>query len=210
MKINIENINALLPQTQCEQCGYKGCKPYAQALLNGEAKTNLCAPGGEQTMLALSHLLKVEPEKTLAHPDAKTVVKSVRINEDECIGCTKCLKVCPTDAIVGGPKLMHTIIEAYCTGCELCLPLCPTDCMQVVEHDSPAWVIDNPLQANVAKQLKLRHEQHLDRKAKLFEEKRQKDLAKQKNKIELEIQACLNRVKAKHDTLQSKQNISNL
>lgn len=124
-------IDALLPQTQCQQCGYLGCKPYAQALADGEAETNQCPPGGEAGARALANLLGVDyqPVNT-AHGLSKA--KSVAlIDETTCIGCTLCIQACPVDAILGASKQMHTVIALECTGCELCLPPCPVDCISM-------------------------------------------------------------------------------
>ena len=139
----VDKIDALLPQTQCGQCTYAGCRPYAEAIANGEAEINQCPPGGEVTMLALSDLLGVEPLALDAeHEDApeKTVVY---IDEETCIGCTLCIQACPVDAILGAAKQMHSIIESECTGCDLCIPPCPVDCIHIkpvkVEPDTWRW-----------------------------------------------------------------------
>jgi electron transport complex protein RnfB len=128
----VERIDALLPQTQCGQCGYPGCKPYARAIASGEADINQCPPGGEAGVRALAGLLGREPKSL--NPDngvAKPPLVALVIEED-CIGCTKCIQACPVDAIVGAPKRMHTVIAELCTGCELCLPPCPVDCIDLV------------------------------------------------------------------------------
>ncbi len=128
----LADINRLLPQTQCAQCGYPGCKPYAQAVLEGEA-INRCPPGGVATIEALSALLG-RPAVPLDEECGQESPRRVAvIREDECIGCTLCIQACPVDAIVGAPQLMHTVIEAACTGCDLCLPPCPVDCIDLVE-----------------------------------------------------------------------------
>lgn len=142
----VDNIDALLPQTQCGQCGYPGCKPYAQALAAEEAEINQCPPGGEAGMRALAELLGREP-KPLSGDNGEQAVEAVPmvavVDESVCIGCTKCLQVCPVDAIVGAAKQKHTIIAAHCTGCELCLPpLCPVpDCivMRPVQQTLARW-----------------------------------------------------------------------
>lgn len=123
-----EQINALLPQTQCGQCGYPGCKPYSEAIANGEA-INRCPPGGEATIQALADLLGVEPQPLDAEEKPKQVAF---IREDECIGCTKCIQACPVDAILGAAKHMHTVIVSECTGCDLCVEPCPVDCIDMV------------------------------------------------------------------------------
>ncbi|MEO7051011.1 MAG: RnfABCDGE type electron transport complex subunit B [Rhodanobacter sp.] len=125
-------IDALLPQTQCEQCGYHGCRPYAEAIARGEAEINQCPPGGAAGIEKLAALLQrpVLP-LNLDHGIAKPRTLA-RIVEADCIGCTKCIQVCPVDAIVGASKLMHTVLVDDCTGCELCVAACPVDCIELV------------------------------------------------------------------------------
>jgi len=130
----VDKIDALLPQTQCGQCTYAGCRPYAEAIAKGEADINQCPPGGEATIIALSDLLDVEVKPLNAeHGEVKTLPTIVRIDEEVCIGCTLCIQACPVDAILGAAKQMHTVIESECTGCDLCIPPCPVDCIYVVE-----------------------------------------------------------------------------
>ena len=126
-----DEINAILPQTQCGQCGFPGCRPYAEAIAGGEA-INKCPPGGESTIQALADLLDVEaPPLDEEHGEEK--VKAVAyIREDECIGCTKCIQACPVDAILGAAKQMHTVIASECTGCDLCVEPCPVDCIDMI------------------------------------------------------------------------------
>ena len=134
--ITTDAIEKCLPQTQCGLCNYPGCKPYAQAILAGEAQIEHCHPGGEKTLDALSQLLNIDPE-----PYRKTVINQYQkpqvalIDKDACIGCTKCLPPCPVDAIVGMHKQMHSVIADACTGCGLCIEPCPMDCITMV--DSP-------------------------------------------------------------------------
>ena len=128
----VDRINQLLPQSQCAQCGYPGCRPYAAAMLAGEAPLNRCAPGGEQTIAALARLLQREPEPLDTSYGTHQPVQVAVIDEDLCIGCARCLEVCPVDAISGAPRFMHTILAAQCTGCELCVPPCPVDCIRLV------------------------------------------------------------------------------
>ena len=127
----VDQIDALLPQTQCGQCSYPGCKPYAEAIADGE-KINKCPPGGETTINALADLLGVEPEPLDAEHGEESVTKVAVIREDECIGCTKCIQACPVDAILGAAKQMHTVIASECTGCDLCVEPCPVDCIDMV------------------------------------------------------------------------------
>ncbi len=136
-----DKIDALLPQTQCGQCGFPGCRPYAEAIARGEADINLCAPGGEANIAALADLLGREP-KTLDSARGATKPRAVAvINEQLCIGCTLCIQACPVDAILGAPKHMHTVIGAECTGCELCVAPCPVDCIAMVpiREDLKSW-----------------------------------------------------------------------
>lgn len=126
-------VDALLPQTQCRQCGYAGCRPYAEAIAAGRADINRCPPGGDAVIKDLAELLAVratplDPACGTHKPPAVAV-----IDEQLCIGCTLCIQACPIDAIVGAPKLMHTVIAAECSGCELCLQPCPVDCIAMVK-----------------------------------------------------------------------------
>lgn len=133
-----EKIDQLLPQTQCGQCGYPGCKPYAAAIAQGEA-INKCPPGGEETMLNLADLLGRDP-LPLAETTAELGGKKVAwIREEECIGCTKCIQACPVDAILGAAKQMHTVIADECTGCDLCVAPCPVDCIDMLDITPPRY-----------------------------------------------------------------------
>lgn len=156
-------VLALLPQTQCKRCTYADCAAYADAIAHGSAAINQCPPGGAvgierlaaltgHAVLALNAALGVEGPRTVAF-----------IDETWCIGCTLCIKACPTSAIVGSNKLMHTVIEAYCTGCELCLPVCPVDCIGLDDASpgSTGWAAWSPQQATLARR---RYEQTLKRR----------------------------------------------
>lgn len=140
-----EQINALLPQTQCGQCGYPGCKPYSEAIAAGD-KINKCPPGGEATIQALADLLDVEVEPLDAVEGEKPKMVAF-IREAECIGCTKCIQACPVDAIIGAAKQMHTVIISECTGCDLCVEPCPVDCIDMIPlgQSVQSWKWDLPL-----------------------------------------------------------------
>ncbi|WP_434359651.1 electron transport complex subunit RsxB [Parasalinivibrio latis] len=125
----VDQIDAILPQTQCGQCGYPGCRPYAEAIANGDA-INKCTPGGKAAIEKLADLMGVDAADSA--PAEENIKKVAFIHEDECIGCTKCIQACPVDAIVGSTKSIHTIIEAECTGCDLCVAPCPTDCIEMI------------------------------------------------------------------------------
>ena len=132
-----DTLDALLPQTQCTRCGYPACRPYAQAMAAGEAPINRCPPGGAAGIERLASALGCEPlplDPTCGEELA--VERIARVVEADCIGCTKCIQVCPVDAIVGALNLMHMVLDDECDGCELCLPVCPVDC--IVMEDAPA------------------------------------------------------------------------
>ena len=135
----VEEINALLPQTQCRRCGFSGCQPYAEAIAEGRAEINQCPPGGEEGIRNLAGLLGVNPMPlNTAYGEFKPKGVAV-IDEQYCIGCTLCIQACPVDAIVGAARQMHTVIAEECTGCELCVEPCPVDCISMIttkaDHD---------------------------------------------------------------------------
>lgn len=144
-------IDAILPQTQCTQCGYSGCQPYAEAIARGKADINQCPPGGEAGIRALAELLQ-QPYKPLNPEHGAYKPKALAfIDETACIGCTLCIQACPVDAILGASKQMHTVIAQECTGCELCLPPCPVDCISM--QPAPAVSAEEKLKAaNLARQ----------------------------------------------------------
>lgn len=156
VSVTAKQIDALLPQTQCGQCGYGGCMPYAKAIEQGE-KINRCPPGGVNTLLALAKLLKKEPSasdiKTLNQQEQPLL--QAKIRADECIGCTKCIQACPVDAIIGAAKQLHTILENECTGCGLCVEPCPVDCITMVNIPTKNYVADKARERFQARQLRL-------------------------------------------------------
>ncbi|MCX8515313.1 MAG: hypothetical protein RL017_115 [Pseudomonadota bacterium] len=149
LKDLIEEINEILPQTQCTRCGYPNCNEYATAVAQNTADINQCPPGGDLVIKQLATLLNksvkaLNPENGSIKPRQIAIIK-----EEDCIGCTLCIKACPVDAIVGANKMMHTVIEDYCTGCDLCLPACPVDCIIMVDAVDDNW---SKAQAQAAKQ----------------------------------------------------------
>lgn len=145
----IDQINALLPQTQCGQCSYEGCLPYARAIARG-APINQCPPGGSDTILRLARLLNDHPQPLNPAHGKLEPARVAFIREAECIGCTKCIKACPVDAILGGAKLMHTVITSECTGCDLCVAPCPVDCIDMLPlalHSDWHWQLPTQLHA---------------------------------------------------------------
>ncbi len=177
MKSLIDQIDDILPQTQCRQCGYSGCRPYAEALAAGQADINQCPPGGAAGIEKLAALLE-RPVKALNPEHGREKPRQLAfIIEEECIGCTKCLPPCPVDAIVGGNKQLHTVISAECTGCELCIDPCPVDCivMKPLEKTEP-W---SEQQAHHARR---RYQNKLQRLKRQADEKTER-LRKQKERL---------------------------
>jgi electron transport complex protein RnfB len=166
-------IHAALPQTQCTRCGYADCAGYAQAIAQGEAGINQCPPGGAEGVARLSRitgrpLVPLNPANGAEGPRSVAV-----IDENWCIGCTLCMDVCPTDAILGTNKRMHTVIDPYCTGCELCVPVCPVDCISLenVTGDRTGWRAWSQALADEALERYEWHTRRLQRDAKEREER---------------------------------------
>tara|TARA_B110000196_G_scaffold239411_1_gene207823 strand:- start:5587 stop:6588 length:1002 start_codon:yes stop_codon:yes gene_type:complete len=162
----VEKIDSLLPQTQCGQCSYPGCKPYAQAMANGDA-INKCPPGGQKTINAIASLLDINtPMLDSQYGKENDIKLAAYIREDECIGCTKCIQACPVDAILGAAKLMHTVIENECTGCDLCVDPCPVDCIDMlpVKNSLHGWKWDQPSLVLGADKARIRFEYQKNRK----------------------------------------------
>lgn len=161
--VDSDSIDALLPQTQCTRCGYTGCRPYAEAIVAGDAEINQCPPGGAATIEALAALtgrpaLPLNPANGVEKPR-----EVAYILEEHCIGCTKCLPACPVDAIVGANKRMHTVIVSECTGCELCIAPCPVDCIVMVPDTAQDGAARGPINLEEATHFRHRYEAHLAR-----------------------------------------------
>jgi Na+-translocating ferredoxin:NAD+ oxidoreductase subunit B len=141
---SVDDVDALLPQTQCTRCGYSGCRPYAEAIAAGEAPINQCPPGGVATIVALAALL-ARPALPLNPANGSEGPPLIAlIDEEACIGCAKCLPPCPVDAIIGTRRRMHTVVLALCTGCELCIAPCPVDCISMVPRAAVPYAPREP------------------------------------------------------------------
>lgn len=184
MDVTVEQIDAILPQTQCRKCGFRGCRPYAEAIMQSQADINQCPPGGAAGIAKLSALLGVATKPLDPAFGVERPRLVAMINEAECIGCTKCLPPCPTDAILGSSKLMHTVIASECTGCELCVAPCPVNCISMQVADDPTWTSED------ADRSRRRYQAKNRRLAKLEAEKaerlqRQKQLLAKINKTKI-------------------------
>jgi Na+-translocating ferredoxin:NAD+ oxidoreductase subunit B len=196
-----EDIDRLLPQTQCAKCGYSGCLPYARAIAAGAAEINQCPPGGAAGIDRLAALLGREAKPLNPANGAEKARAVALIDEAVCIGCTLCIQACPVDAIAGAPKLMHTVISALCSGCDLCLPPCPVDCIDMVPlpQADADWT---PAMADAARarfefrgqRLAREGIERAERLARKAQEKLQQPLPEAKNAV---ILAALERARAR-------------
>lgn len=169
MPSKIDQLDAVLPQTQCRLCEHPGCRPYAEAIVRGEAQINQCLPGGVPVLQALAALTDKDPAPYEAELAQKAKPPSrVVIRESECIGCTKCIQACPVDAIIGASKQMHTVVADACTGCDLCIEPCPVDCIDII----PLPLHDMQTQQAQAAQARARYTHRNARLARLSHEKR--------------------------------------
>jgi electron transport complex protein RnfB len=159
----IDQINAILPQTQCRQCGFQGCLPYATAIASGQADINQCPPGGEEGIADLALLLGVAAKPLNPHHGQHKPRMVAFIIEQDCIGCVKCIAACPVDAILGAAKFMHTVIASECTGCELCVAPCPVDCIVMLPAATQPTA-DKMQKTALAQQAKRRYDAHCLRK----------------------------------------------
>ncbi|MBI5910464.1 MAG: electron transport complex subunit RsxB [Betaproteobacteria bacterium] len=196
-----EQIDALLPQTQCAKCGYSACMPYAEAIAAGEADINQCPPGGEALIRKLARLLRREEKRLNPVNGAERRRTVARIDEARCIGCTLCIRACPVDAIVGAARCMHTVIAELCTGCDLCVPPCPVDCIAMLPlPDAQApWTQDMAGAARARfrfRRLRLERDlaERAERLARKAQEKRLQPMPEAKKAI---ILAALERAKAR-------------
>ena len=156
-EVNVADVEALLPQTQCQECSYVACRPYAEAIINQGERIDRCAPGGAVTLQALAKLLQQDPQPLLAQVEANNRPPQLaRIDEQACIGCTKCIRACPVDAIIGSAKQMHTVLESECTGCGLCVAPCPVDCIDMLPLAKPGYVVAQAKRRYQAKQRRLK------------------------------------------------------
>jgi electron transport complex protein RnfB len=194
--ITVGQIDAVLPQTQCGLCGYKGCYPYAEAIALQEENINKCPPGGISTLKKLAALTGQDPKPYIEEmrQKEKPPMRAV-IREDECIGCTKCIQACPVDAILGAAKQMHTVIANECTGCELCIAPCPVDCIDLISLPEQSEA-EQKNKADLARQ---RYEFRNYRLEKNAEKKAQRYQQIKLLQRKAEIQAAVSRVKMRKE-----------
>jgi electron transport complex protein RnfB len=197
----VEELDKVLPQTQCEECGFPGCKPYAQAIAAGTISIDKCPPGGQETVKALAKILDRDPTPYLLNAKANQRPASVaKIREQECIGCTKCIQACPVDAIIGGAKHMHAIIPHECTGCQLCVEPCPVDCIDILPVEKENYQRDIARKRHHSRQvrhLRQAHEKELHYQQKRHIAAESSDSQSDKAAKKAYILEALARVKAK-------------
>lgn len=199
---SVKDIDALLPQTQCMECGFKGCMPYAEALANGQADIDLCPPGGVETLKQLAALLGRDPSAYIAAVEVSTRAPAIAdIREAECIGCTKCIQACPVDAIIGSAKQMHGVIGDECTGCGLCVEPCPVDCIDMLPQKKVDYDKNKARARFQAREARLRREQQEKQQA--YRKKRllvSKETVSTEDKLAKQdyIRQALARVQSKH------------
>jgi len=182
----IDRINALLPQTQCGQCSFQGCRPYAEAIASGVADINQCPPGGDKGIRDLADLLGVHLKPLNTEFGLHKPASVAFIIEEDCIGCVKCIAACPVDAILGAAKFMHTVVASECTGCELCVAPCPVDC--IIMQPAPPSNTEGSRRAQKSAQAKRRYDARCLRKEKEDAEKAER--TKKKKLALLKMQAA--------------------
>lgn len=207
MPLTPEAIDTWLPQTQCTRCGYPRCRAYAEAIASGGAEFNQCPPGGDVTIAALARLLGTRPKPLNPAFGPRAPRQRAVIDEPACIGCRKCLDVCPVDAILGARKLMHSVLDAECNGCALCVPACPVDCIALVPVTTPAHT-DSPWPEYTRAEVghwRVRSEARLARLKKRYKAARavrtaSAPLTNERERMRAEIRAAVARVRAKKST----------
>ena len=201
MRLLAEKIDAVLPQTQCTQCGYPSCRRYADAIAAGEADINQCPPGGDAGVRKLAALLGREAKPLNPKNGIERPRRVALIDEARCIGCTLCIQACPVDAIVGASKLMHTVVTELCSGCDLCVPPCPVDCIEMVPATGADALWDQP-RANAARErFELRRKrlerERAERAGRLAARALQAKLDPDAEKTRVIIQAAIERARAR-------------
>lgn len=201
MTVSIDEIEDLLPQTQCGQCSYAGCRPYAEAIVNKNEKINRCPPGGVKTLKLLGELLQQDISPYIEEMQENQLPPRVAfIREAECIGCTKCIQACPIDAIIGSAKQMHTVLKTECTGCGLCVAPCPTDCIDIFDLEQINYQPQRARQKYLNRQIRLQQTKNIEHKdpinLNLIPEK-YANAPDTKTEILSEIEAALSRAKTK-------------